>query len=156
MRPGLLTGGAAALLLLTACMGGTTEPGKDAAAGYDPRATVEITWWTGQTEEAEKVAEALAAEYHTAHPNVTVKTSPGAPTTDDLLTKLSAGFTGGNYPDISYAYGNWAGELGASGRTQDLTSCLADPSLDWDETPPAARSVGTVYGKVIRMRSRGG
>ncbi len=53
--------------------------------------------------------------------NVTINTSAGAATTDDLLTKLSAGFTSGTYPDISYAYGSWAGELAASGNTQDLT-----------------------------------
>ncbi|WP_203827793.1 ABC transporter substrate-binding protein [Actinoplanes palleronii] len=150
MRPGSLAGGAAALLLLTtACMGGTAEPGKDAAAGYDPNATVEITWWTGQTEEAEKVAERLAAEYHTAHPNVTIKTSTGAPTTDDLLTKLSAGFTGGTYPDISYAYGSWAGDLSASGKTQDLSSYVQQPSFGWTEIPEAARQTATSGGKVI-------
>ncbi|MBU2670414.1 ABC transporter substrate-binding protein [Actinoplanes bogorensis] len=145
----LLAGGVGTVLLLSACMGGTTDDGQDAAAGYDPSAAVELTWWTGQTEEAEKVAEALAAEYHTAHPNVTLKTSPGAPTTDDLLTKLSAGFTGGSYPDISYAYGNWAGDLGASGKTQDLTSYVQEPSFGWTEMPEAARTVATADGKVI-------
>ncbi|GAB2605329.1 ABC transporter substrate-binding protein [Paractinoplanes abujensis] len=145
----LLAGGVGAILLLSACMGGTTDDGEDSAAGYDPNATVELTWWTGQTEEAEKVAEGLAAEYHAAHPNVTIKTSPGAPTTDDLLTKLSAGFAGGSYPDISYAYGNWAGDLGASGKTQDLTSYVQDPSFGWTEMPEAARTVATADGKVI-------
>ncbi|GIE85962.1 ABC transporter substrate-binding protein [Actinoplanes regularis] len=149
MKTGLLIGGSAALLLLTACMGGTAAPDKDAAAGWDPDAAVEITWWTGQTEEAEKVAERLAAEYHAAHPNVTIRTSSGAPTTDDLLTKLSAGFTGGNYPDISYAYGSWAGDLGAGGKTQDLTSYVQDPSFKWEEMPAAARQVATADGKVI-------
>ena len=145
----LLASGAGAALLLSACMGGTTDSGKDAAAGYDPKANVEITWWTGQPDEQEKVAEQLAAEYHTAHPNVTVKVSSGAPTTDDLITKLSAGFTGGSYPDISYAYGNWAGDLGASGKTQDLTSYVDDPSFKWSEIPAAAREVATANGKVI-------
>ncbi|MBL7259662.1 ABC transporter substrate-binding protein [Paractinoplanes lichenicola] len=145
----LLAGGVGAVMFLSACMGGTTDNGKDSAAGYDPSATVELTWWTGQTEEAEKVAEALAAEYHAAHPNVTIKTSPGAPTTDDLLTKLSAGFAGGSYPDISYAYGNWAGDLGASGKTQDLTSYVQEPSFGWTEMPEAARTVATADGRVI-------
>jgi multiple sugar transport system substrate-binding protein len=144
-----LAAGLGAGLLLTACMGGTTDSGKDAAAGYDPAAPVTITWWTGQTEEAEKVAEKLADEYHSAHPNVTIKTSPGAPTTDDLLTKLSAGFAGGSYPDISYAYGSWAGDLGASGRAQDLTSFVNEPSFGWNEMPEAARQVATADGKVI-------
>ncbi|AGZ42778.1 ABC transporter substrate-binding protein [Actinoplanes friuliensis] len=145
----LLAATSAATLLLTACTGGDSDDGKDAAAGYDPAATVELTWWTGQTSEAEKVAEKLAADYHTAHPNVTIKTSAGAPTTDDLLTKLSAGFAGGSYPDISYAFGNWAGDLGASGKTQDLTSFVADPSFAWNEMPEAARTVATADGKVI-------
>ncbi|WP_203835723.1 ABC transporter substrate-binding protein [Winogradskya humida] len=141
---------ASTALLLAACSGGTTDDGKDAAAGYDPSAAVTITWWTGQTMEAEKVAESLAAEYHTAHPNVTIKTSAGAPTTDDLLTKLSAGFAGDSYPDISYAFGSWAGELGASGRTQDITSFVNDPSFAWNEIPEAARLTATsAEGKVI-------
>lgn len=145
----LLACGLGAALMLSACMGGTSTPKKDAAAGYDPNAAVEITWWTGQTEELEKTAEGLANEYHAAHPNVTIKTSSGAPTTDDLLTKLSAGFTGGSYPDISYAYGNWAGDLGASGKTQDLTSFVNEPSFGWNEIPAAAREVATAGGKVI-------
>ncbi|MEV6638332.1 ABC transporter substrate-binding protein [Actinoplanes sp. NPDC051470] len=149
-RGRLLLGGlSATLLLLSACMGGSTDDGKDAAAGYDPNAKVEITWWTGQTTEAQKVAEGLAAEYSKAHPNVTIKAAPGAPTTDDLLTKLSAGFTGGSYPDISYAFGSWAGDLGASGKTQDLTSFVNEPSFGWNEFSPAAREVATAKGKVI-------
>ncbi|MEV6849877.1 ABC transporter substrate-binding protein [Actinoplanes sp. NPDC051411] len=147
-----LAGGLGAALLLSACMGGTAgnkDDGKDAAAGYDPKANVTLTWWTGQTEQAETTAEQLAQEYHGLHPNVTIKTSPGAPTTDDLLTKLSAGFAGGSYPDISYAYGSWAGELGASGHTQDLTSFVADPAFGWNEFSPAARETATVGGKVI-------
>jgi multiple sugar transport system substrate-binding protein len=146
----LLAGGLGATLLLTACMGGTaSDSGKDAAAGYDPKANVTITWWTGQTDKAEQVAEQLANEYHAAHPNVTIKASPGAPTSDDLLTKLSAGFAGDSYPDISYSYGSWAGALGASGRSQDLTSYVADPAFGWNDFPAAARETATVNGKVI-------
>jgi len=148
-RTRLLAAASAALLLSAACTGGESDDGKDAAAGYDPAAAVTLTWWTGQTSEAEKVAEGLAAEYHAAHPNVTIKTSAGAPTTDDLLTKLSAGFAGGSYPDISYAFGNWAGDLAASGKTQDLTDFVADPSFAWTEMPAAARTVATSEGKVI-------
>jgi multiple sugar transport system substrate-binding protein len=138
------------LLLTAACGGGaTTSSGKDAAEGYDPKATVKITWWTGQSKDAEDTAEKLAKEYQQAHPNVTVDTSPGASTTDELLTKLSAGFTANNYPDISYAFGSWAGELGASGKTQDLTKFVNDPAFGWNEIPEAARTTATVEGKVI-------
>ncbi|WP_433085016.1 ABC transporter substrate-binding protein [Dactylosporangium sp. CA-052675] len=137
-------------LLLGACGGGSkADNGKDAAEGYDPAAQVTLTWWTGQPSEGEQKAEELAAEYMKAHPNVTIKTSSGAATTDDLLTKLSAGFTSNSYPDISYAYGSWAGELATSGRTQDLAKFVADPSFGWQEIPAAARETATYDGKVI-------
>ncbi|MFG2037211.1 ABC transporter substrate-binding protein [Dactylosporangium sp. NPDC048998] len=149
-RTRLLAGVTGAALLLGACGGGAkTDDGKDAAEGYDPAAQVTITWWTGQTTDAEKAAEDLAAEYSKAHPNVTIKTSAGASTTDDLLTKLSAGFTGGSYPDISYAFGSWAGELATSGKTQNLATYVADPSFGWQEIPEAARDTATYEGKVI-------
>jgi multiple sugar transport system substrate-binding protein len=155
-RPGrraarILTGSVAVTLVLGACGGGstTTSNGKDAAEGYDPNAKVTITWWTGQTTDAEKTAEDLAAQFMKANPNITVKTSPGAATTDDLLTKLSAAFTSDTYPDVSYAYGSWAGELGATGKTQDLTKYVADASFDWNDFPEAARNTATSNGKVI-------
>lgn len=141
----LLAAGSALALLLGACSSGSSSDGGggDSAAGYDPNATVTITWWTGQTTDAQTKAEQLAAEYSKAHPNVTIKASAGASTTDDLLTKLSAGFTAGTYPDISYAFGSWAGELGASGKTQNLTSYVNEASFGWQELPEAARTVAT-------------
>lgn len=139
----------AGALLLTSCTSGPGAGGRDAAEGYDPAAAVTLTWWTGQTSAVEVVAEKLAAEYHAAHPNVTIDVSPGAPTADDLLVKLSAGFAGGNYPDISYAYGNWAGDLAASGRAQDLTAWSRTREAGWEELPAAARQVATVDGRVV-------
>jgi multiple sugar transport system substrate-binding protein len=139
-------------VLLSACMGGTggaSDNSKDAAAGYDAKAKVTLTWWTGQTSDAETLSEKLAAEYHAAHPNVTIKTSPGADNTDDLLQKLSAGFTAGTFPDVSYAYGSWAGALAGSGHVQDLTSFVNQPSFGWTELSSAARQTATSGGKVI-------
>ena len=137
-------------LLASACSGAKAiDQSKDAAAGYDPNADVSITWWTGQSADAETMAEKLAAEFHASHPHITINTSAGAATTDDLMTKLSAGFTSGTYPDISYAYGSWAGELAASGKTQDLTKWVSDPAIAWNEIPGAARTTATVDGKVI-------
>lgn len=126
-----------------------SDPNKDDAAGYDPNAKVTITWWTGQTADAETLAEQMAKQYQDLHPNVTINVSSGAATTDDLLTKLSAGFVGGSYPDVSYAFGSWATELGRSGKTQNLTSFVAQPAMAWDEIPAAARSTATVDGRVI-------
>jgi multiple sugar transport system substrate-binding protein len=147
----MLAGAALGAVLLTgACSGGTkVDDSKDAAAGYDAAQDVTITWWTGQEADAEKQAEELAAQFHAANPHITVNTSAGAATTDDLLTKLSAGFASNTYPDISYAYGSWAGQLAASGKTQNLTDWVKDPSVAWQEIPAAARETATVDGRVI-------
>jgi multiple sugar transport system substrate-binding protein len=149
----LVAAGTASMLALAGCTNnaGVTDNGKDAAEGYDPKAPVTLTWWTGQSADAEKLAEKLAKEYQGAHPNVTLNVAAGAAETGELLTKLSAEFTSGNYPDISYAYGTWAAELAASGRTQNLTKFVADPGLAWDEFPAAARATATVDGRVIGM-----
>jgi hypothetical protein len=81
----------------------------------------------------------LAKEYQTAHPNVTLNVSTGAPTTDDLLTKLSAGFTSGNYPDISYAYGSWATELAGSGHTPEPVEIRRRPGHGVETKSPPPR-----------------
>ena len=97
----------------------------------------------------EKLLEGLAKQFHAAHPNVTVDISPGAPTTDQLLPKLTAAFTSGTYPDISYNFGSWATQMQLSGRTLDITDKVKDPSVKWDEFPPAARQTATPNGHVI-------
>jgi multiple sugar transport system substrate-binding protein len=146
----IAAGISALVLALAGCTSGSPEDdGKDAAEGYDPNAKVTLTWWTGQSAEAESILEGLAKEYQALHPNVTLNVSGGAATTDELLTKLSAGFTSGTYPDISYAFGSWATELGRSGRTQDLKDFVADPAMAWEEIPAAARATATVEGRVI-------
>ena len=127
---------------LTACGGGGSSSG-----AVDPKARTTITWWTGQADQAETLLEGLAADYEKLHPNVTVKVSSGAPSTEDLLAKLSASFAGGNYPDISYAFGSWASQLEASNRTLDITKQVADPDVDWKGLSGAARATAQPTGK---------
>lgn len=118
-------------------------------ASLDTKKPVTLTWWTGQADTAEKALEQLAVEFQKDHPNVTIKVSPGAPTTDDLLQKISAGFVGGSYPDVSYAYGSWTGELASSGRMLDITKQVADPAVKWSEFPASGRQTATPDGKVV-------
>lgn len=130
---------------LSACGSGTP-----AATELDPDADVTITFWTGQADAAQTILEGLASEFEDAHPNVTINISPGAPSTEDLLQKLSASFAGGTYPDISYAFGSWASELDASDRTLDLRDRVADPAVAWDELPESARlTAQPTGGKII-------
>ena len=79
---------AVSMIALSACTS-TEAPG--ASASTDPNAAVTLTWWTGQSDAAEKLLEDLAAEFTKLHPNVTIKTSSGASSTEELLQKLSAG-----------------------------------------------------------------
>jgi multiple sugar transport system substrate-binding protein len=144
-RPAVLVSIPVAFALALAGCGGSGS----GATKLDKSAPVTLNWWTGQTEPAETLLKTMAKNFHTAHPNVTINVSSGASTTDDLLQKLSATFASGKNPDISYAYGSWAGQLGKSGRTLDFTAKVAAPSVGWSELPEAARLTAAPNGKVI-------
>jgi multiple sugar transport system substrate-binding protein len=142
----------AAVLLASACSSSTDTSGTTKVTTLGDQ-KVTITWWTGQVEEAETLLEGLATEYENDHPNVTIDVSSGAATTDDLLQKLQTGFASGSYPDISYAYGSWASQLGASGRTLDISDQVNAAGSGWDQFPEAARATASPDGIVIGMPS---
>ena len=133
----------AALVALAGCSGTQGD------STLDPKAAVRIEVWSGQSDAAEKAIESLAKEFEKEHPNVTVDLSPGASSTDQLLQKLSAGFAGDQYPDVSYAFGSWAGQLEASGRTLDISAEVKKPAVKWDEFTPAARGTAEPSGKKV-------
>src|SRR5450759_2761825 len=133
--------GLAAVTALAGCGGSQT-----AATSLDEKASVTLTFWTGQADQAETILEGLAADFHTLHPNVTIRVSSGAPSTEDLLQKLSASFAGGTYPDVSYAFGTWASNLEASGRTLDITSKVSDPAAKWTDFSSAAQKTAQPTG----------
>ncbi|MFD1722855.1 ABC transporter substrate-binding protein [Amnibacterium endophyticum] len=126
---------------LTGCAGGG-----GGSSTLDTKADTTITWWTGQADQAETILEGLAKQYEQLHPNVTIDVSSGAPSTEDLLAKLSAGFAGGTYPDVSYAFGSWASQLEQSGRTLDITDQVSDPAVDWKGFTAAARATAQPDG----------
>lgn len=129
--------GAAAVVAVGVLTGCGPQQG---AQTLDTKADVKLTWWTGQDAEANDILKGLAQEFEKDHPNVDIDVSPGASSTDQLLQKLSAGFAGNTYPDISYAYGSWASQLESSGRTLDITDQVTDADVKWDEFPAAARA----------------
>lgn len=140
---------AGALALALASGGLAACSSSSAPVAFDSTAPVELTWWTGQAEDAEQEAEALAKEFEGLHPNVTIKASSGAPTTADLLQKLTAAFASDTYPDISYAYGAWMGRLADSGKALDFTDKVDAADVKWDEFPEPARITATPGGKVV-------
>lgn len=133
----------AALVALAGCSG------TQGATTLDTSAKVTIQVWSGQADAAEKAIEGLAKEFEKAHPNVTIDLSPGASSTDGLLQKLSAGFAGNQYPDMSYAFGSWAGQLEGTGRTLDISADVKKPGVNWDEFTAAARGTAQPSGSKI-------
>jgi multiple sugar transport system substrate-binding protein len=133
---------------MTALAGCSGSP--QGATELDRDADVTISWWTGQTEEAQTLLEGLADEFEKDHPNVTIDVSEGASSTEELLQKLSAGFSSNKYPDMSYAFGSWASQLESSKRTLDITERTKDADLKWDEFSEAARAtVQPTGGSII-------
>jgi multiple sugar transport system substrate-binding protein len=144
LRATALMAAAAGIVALSGCSG------SQGATTLDTDAKVEIEVWSGQADAAQKILEGLAEEFEKAHPNVSINISPGASSTDQLLQKLSAGFAGNQYPDMSYAFGSWAGQLEASGRTLDISDEITKPEVKWDEFTAAARDTAQPTGaKVI-------
>ena len=123
--------------------------GTGGSSTLDTKAPVTLTWWTGQADQEEALLVKMAADFHKLHPNVTINVSSGAPTTDDLLQKISAGFASNQYPDISYAYGSWTGQLASSGKMLDITKQVAEPSVKWDQFPASGRLTASPGGKTI-------
>ncbi len=150
-RPALARHRQMAALLAIALAGlGLAACAKTASpSSLDTAADVQLTWWTGQSEDAEQAAEALAKEFTQLHPNVTIKASSGAPTTPDLLQKLTAAFASDTYPDVSYAYGAWMGRLADSGKTLDFTEKVTAADIKWDEFPEPARITASPGGRVV-------
>ncbi|MBI5160068.1 MAG: ABC transporter substrate-binding protein [Micrococcales bacterium] len=138
---------AAAVAVLAAASLAGCSGSPQGATRLDKKANVSLTWWTGQSASAEKVLEGLAADFEKLNPNVTINVQSGAASTDQLLQKLSAGFASGTFPDISYAYGSWASQLEASGRTQDITAQVAKPGVRWSEFAGAARKTARPTGQ---------
>jgi multiple sugar transport system substrate-binding protein len=147
-----LIAGVAAAAVSSVVLAGCSAAG-GSSGPTDTKAPVTLTWWTGQAQTAETKLEQLAKEFHKDHPNVTINISAGAPTTDDLLQKITAGFASNQYPDISYAFGSWTGALQSSGRMQDITKLVKDPSVHWDQFPASGRETATPSGETIGFPS---
>ncbi|PRY14512.1 extracellular solute-binding protein [Kineococcus rhizosphaerae] len=135
----------AAAALLTVSL--ATGCGKPEITVLDTAAKVHLTFWTGQSDDAQSLLEELAGEFERQHPNVSIDLSPGASSTEELLQKLAASFAANDSPDISYTFGSWASQLERSGRTLDITDEVAEPDVHWEEFTQAARETARPTGR---------
>jgi multiple sugar transport system substrate-binding protein len=130
---GLVTLGAT----LSACGGGSSGTGGSIAI-----------MWHGDVDVEGKADAAQAKEWNAAHPHQQVKLVYDGGS-DGVLQKTIAGFTAGNYPDLSYQYGSSATQLVRQPKLVDLNSLVKEKSFDWNDFYPSERQAATVNGKVV-------
>jgi raffinose/stachyose/melibiose transport system substrate-binding protein len=101
-------------LALSACSGGSDTPAQ-------PSGPVTLTWWhNGTTDPIKSIWEKVVADYHQAHPDVTIKAQPLQ--NEDFTTKVPLALQSAEPPDVYQSWG--AGELASqitSGKVADIT-----------------------------------
>jgi multiple sugar transport system substrate-binding protein len=135
----------AILALLAAACTSNGSNGNDTSPG----GKVRIEMWHGQSDTAKKAIDKLVAEFNSTHGDVEVVASSGGTTPDGMLPKVTTAIAAGTEPDIAYMYGSWGGNLAQSPAIADISHQVQDPSVNWSDFWPAARSTVTVDNKVI-------
>ncbi len=136
----------ACALALTAC--GSSSSSSSKGSGASSNGHVNIVVWHGYTQQENTAIDALAKEFNTTHPNITV-TPHFYGSNDYGLQKVETAIAGGDPPDISYLYGSWAANIAKSSAVVPLNSLIQSTSFPWNDFWPAERKAATVDGKVI-------
>jgi multiple sugar transport system substrate-binding protein len=132
---------------LAACGGGSSSAGSDKSSSGG---STKITVWHGYTDAEAKSIAKLGAQWNTEHPTqqVDIVFNGG---NDTALQKTIAGFTAGNFPDVSYEYGSSLSPLSRQPKLVDLTDKVKDPALNWNDFFASERQAATVDGKVVGL-----
>jgi multiple sugar transport system substrate-binding protein len=107
-----------------------------------------ITLSHGYTDVEARAIKVQAAEWNKEHPDTKVKLLFNGGN-DSALQKAVAGFTAGNYPDVSYQYGSSAATLAKQPKLIDLTDKVKDGSWDWQDFYPSEQQAATVGDKIV-------
>jgi multiple sugar transport system substrate-binding protein len=135
-----LVGGVVLALLAAGCGSGSGSGG----GGGGKTAIM----WHGDVDVAGKADAAQAKEWNAAHPDQQIKLVYDGGS-DGVLQKTIAGFTAGNYPDLSYQYGSSAAQLVKQPKLVDLTQQVKKAAFGWDDFYPSERQAASVDGKVV-------
>jgi multiple sugar transport system substrate-binding protein len=136
----------AVLALTAAACGSDSKPVGGGASG----GPVTITVWHANVDLAARSMETLAASFHTANPDITVKVEQGSQA-DGMLTKLTTVLGTNTYPDIAYVFGTDTPALSRSDKVVDLTQAVADPAFGWSDFYKGEQEVATVGSKVVAV-----
>jgi multiple sugar transport system substrate-binding protein len=107
-----------------------------------------ITVSHGYTDVEAAALKVQAAEWNKEHPDTKVRLLFNGGN-DSALQKAVAGFTAGNYPDVSYQYGSSAATLAKQPKLIDLTDKVKDSSWDWQDFYPSEQQAATVGNKIV-------
>lgn len=107
-----------------------------------------ITVSHGYTDVEAKALKVQADQWNKAHPDTKVRFVFNGGN-DYALQKTVAGFTAGNFPDVSYQYGSSAATLAKQPKLIDLTDKVDDSSFDWQDFYPSEQQAATVGDKVV-------
>lgn len=107
-----------------------------------------ITVAHGYTDVEARALKQQAGQWNRANPDSLVRLVFNGGN-DSALQKTVAGFTAGNYPDVSYQYGSSAATLARQPKLVDLTAQVKDSAFDWQDFYPSERQAATVAGKVV-------
>lgn len=143
-----IAAGAMATALALAALAACSSSDDDGSKGGSNGKPVPITVAHGYTDVEADALDAAVKEWNDANPDaeVTLQFNGG---NDGALQKILAGFTAGNFPDVSYQYGSSAAQLARQPQLVDLTDRVKADDVDWEDFFPAARDATVVNGKVV-------
>jgi ABC-type glycerol-3-phosphate transport system substrate-binding protein len=112
------------LLVLSACGNNAQTKGpKENASDQKTGGKIQLTFWHGYSPDKEAVLKDYIKKYESEHPNVEIKEQFIA-NGEDMLTKLQAGLSTNQLPDISWGFPTWTGALASSGKLVDVGSLM--------------------------------
>lgn len=150
--PALVLAGAVlgSMAVFTGCSGGGSSPaGTGGASGGSDEAPVNIsiTWWGSQTRH--DYTKKLLDAYHEKHPNITFSSTPGG--YDGYEQKLATQAAGNALPDIMQMDYSFMSEFTQNGSLADLSSYVADHTIDLRDADQSLVDSGKVGGKLCSI-----
>ena len=135
-KPAIVATAVAAALAIAACSSSSSSSSTSASSSSSgSSAKITLTWWNnGNTQPLLGVWQSVVAQFHAAHPNVTISMDPIQ--SDLFTTKMPIALKSDNPPDI---FQQWGGGQEATQFTSGKLANLSSATSSWiSELGPAA------------------
>ena len=138
----------------TGCSGGSGSSAGGSPAGQNSTVasseedqtpiTINITWWGSQTRH--DYTKKLLDLYHQKHPNISFSSTPAG--YDGYEQKLTTQAAGNALPDIMQMDYSFISEFTQNGSLADLSSFVADKTIDLTDADQSLVDSGKINGKL--------